>query len=233
MRTSNPSETSAELEPRSVAVRSAVAVILALVFAVALVLQRAAAPTRVPEDPFSAEDGTPAHPDLANRDPGAPTIDASQLSFPSVLAEADERANADSMMPVEMMMRVPAALAAVSVGRAMPHGRQDPLLVAAMRAPAPRRAAASEGRPGEFTLHVISFDRSDLARTFAAGLRAKGHAAFIVTADVPERGRSFRVRIGPFSARQQAEAYRRKFEAEEQMNTVVLRETQAAVTSQP
>ena len=165
--------------------------------------------------------------DLAGREPGAPSIDAAQLSFPGVLAEADDQANADAMMPVDMMIRVPAALAAVSAGRAVPRARQDPLFAAAMRAPSPRRAPAAEGRPGAFTLHVISYDRVELARTFAAGLRAKGHSAFIVTADVPERGRSFRVRIGPFTSRQHAEAYRRRFEAEEQMNTVVLRETPA------
>jgi cell division septation protein DedD len=128
-----------------------------------------------------------------------------------------------------MLARVPAALAAASAGRELRRSTvQDPLLAAAMAGHSPKSAPAPEGRAGAYTLHVISYDRVELAKSFASGLRARGHTAFVIPADVPERGRSFRVRIGPFQTREQAELYRRKFEDQEHMNTVVLRETQPA-----
>ena len=84
--------------------------------------------------------------------------------------------------------------------------------------PAPR------GHDGEFTLQVISYDRPEPSKAFAEGLRAKGHEAFVVAADIPDRGRYYRVRIGPFKGRAEADAYRKKFEDDEHMNTYVVRE---------
>ena len=45
----------------------------------------------------------------------------------------------------------------------------------------------------------------------------------MTAADIPDRGRYYRVRIGPFKTRLLAEEYRRKFEDEEHMNTFVVR----------
>jgi cell division septation protein DedD len=126
----------------------------------------------------------------------------------------------------ELVASIPAAVAAGPGARTLPKtARHDPLVAKALRAseeepsdPAPR------GHDGEYTLQVISYDSPEPSRAFAEGLRAKGHAAFVVAADIPDRGRYYRVRIGPFKNRFQAEAYRRKFESEEQMNTFVVRE---------
>jgi cell division septation protein DedD len=126
----------------------------------------------------------------------------------------------------ELVASIPAAVAAGPGARSLPKtAKHDPLVAKALRSseeepsdPAPR------GHDGEYTLQVISYDSPEPSRAFAEGLRAKGHAAFVVSADIPDRGRYYRVRIGPFKNRFQAEAYRRKFESEEQMNTFVVRE---------
>jgi len=83
--------------------------------------------------------------------------------------------------------------------------------------------AAPEGHDGEFTVQVISYDSPDGAHAFAAGLRARGHRAYVMQAEVPGRGTVYRVRIGPFDTMASATAYRHEFEASEQMNTIVVR----------
>ena len=125
----------------------------------------------------------------------------------------------------ELVASIPAAVAAGPGARNLHKTAQhDPLVAQALRGDEPEGDPAPRGHDGEFTLQVISYDSPEPSRAFAEGLRAKGHAAFVVAADIPERGRYYRVRIGPFKNRFQAEAYRHKFESEEQMNTFVVRE---------
>ncbi len=76
---------------------------------------------------------------------------------------------------------------------------------------------------GDYTLQVISYQNPTDAEVFAEGLRAKGHEAFVVTADIPDRGRHWRVRIGPFDNMREAQQYRERFETDERMNTYIVR----------
>jgi len=123
----------------------------------------------------------------------------------------------------EIVANIPAAVAAGAGSRSLPKAvMHDPLVAAALRDDEPRQSAP-RGHDGEYTLQVISYDRAEPSRAFAEGLRAKGHSAFVTTADIPERGRYYRVRIGPFKSREAADAYRAKFEDEEHMNTFVVR----------
>jgi cell division septation protein DedD len=109
------------------------------------------------------------------------------------------------------------------VGQTLPAAaRRDPMVAAASPAELSSERAPA-GAEGEFSLQVISYEEGAPARRFADGLRARGHRAFVTEADIPERGRYFRVRIGPFETRPEAEAYRRKFETDEGMNTFVVR----------
>jgi cell division septation protein DedD len=122
-----------------------------------------------------------------------------------------------------MVSNIPAAVAAgVGAHNLRQAAKHDPLVAAAVHPSAQQKPTAPEGRDGEYTLQVISYDRPEASRAFAEGLRAKGHMAFVVSADVPERGRYYRVRVGPFKNRELAEAYRHKFEEQEHMNTFVV-----------
>jgi len=125
----------------------------------------------------------------------------------------------------ELVASVPAAVAAGSAGRSLPRAiRHDSMVASALRSDeADATADAPHGYDGELTLQVISYDRPEPARAFAAGLRDKGHEAFVTAAEVEERGTFYRVRIGPFKTREQADKYRHKFEQEEHMNTFVVR----------
>jgi cell division septation protein DedD len=71
-------------------------------------------------------------------------------------------------------------------------------------------------------LQVVSYEDRHEAHTFANALRARGHKAFVAEADVPDRGRFYRVRIGPFSTRQEAISYQNRFEELEHMHTILV-----------
>ncbi|MGB5372186.1 MAG: SPOR domain-containing protein, partial [Polyangiales bacterium] len=60
-------------------------------------------------------------------------------------------------------------------------------------------------------------------QVFTSALRKRGHAAYVTTGTVEGRGTHWRVRIGPFESRQQAQDYRTTFEREEGMNTFIVR----------
>jgi len=75
--------------------------------------------------------------------------------------------------------------------------------------------SAPMGRVGGYQLQISSFRNPADATKFTDQLRARGHKAYVVEANVPGRGTSYRVRVGPFSSLQVAAAYRQRFEAKE------------------
>lgn len=178
-------------------------------------------------------------------------VDAQQLIFPTALDPgsneppeliATARAAAEEEARLRMLsapiglgaaLAEPQTTSAVAVAGRSASGASRKRADAgrAARAPKPARAPrqteratlAPAGREGEFTLQVISYESQEQARAFAAGLRARGHTAFVAHAQVPARGSYWRVRIGPFDSRRAADEYRRSFEQREHMNTFVVR----------
>ena len=118
---------------------------------------------------------------------------------------------------------MPAGMTATAANRKLQKvARHDTLVAQALPKPNSQPRARA-GEDGEFTLQVISYDTNAAAQAFANGLRSKGHEAFVASGDVDGRGRYYRVRIGPFKTKQQADAYRHTFEAQERMNTIVVK----------
>ena len=80
--------------------------------------------------------------------------------------------------------------------------------------------------PGIYSLQVGSFRSLDEAREFASALIEKQHSSFIVPArdsqDSDSR-RIFRVRIGPFDKKVEAEKYRSIFEEKERIPSFVVK----------
>ena len=79
----------------------------------------------------------------------------------------------------------------------------------------PAAAPASAGHEGGYQLQVSSFHTQGEAQAFADQLRARGHKAYVLAANVPGRGMWYRVRIGPFSTQRAAAEYRSDFEDKE------------------
>lgn len=180
-----------------------------------------------------------AHPSAAPEEPlVAPEVDRLALGFPEQLMEdppevaaalaaaAAEAAHPDALPAGQVAPSLadflPASLALTEAPRLVDTAARDTLVQESI--PTARIGEpADEGHDGEYTIQVISYDSADGAQAFAAGLRARGHRAFVMRAQVEGRGTMYRVRIGPFETMGQASAYRARFEGEEHMNTIVIR----------
>jgi DedD protein len=118
---------------------------------------------------------------------------------------------------------VPAGVAAYGASQKLEKSKSHDKLIAAALPGGSSGRAAARGSDGEFTLQVISYESQSTAEAFASALRARGHEAFVQAGDIDGRGRFYRVRVGPFKTKEQAEEYRRAFEQRERMNTIVVK----------
>lgn len=222
-----------------------IGVTVALVLAIGVAVGGYGDDASVPEsDPLARLDRAAG---LEPTEPAAvaelPEVRRSDLTFPTALGPAsDERpevlaalaaaaaelAHPDPIAapppPIAMLPpTLPVALAAGPGSEQLVREvARDPLMAEAL--PPPRQGgAAPAGQDGPYTVQVISYDSPEGANAFAAGLRARGHRAFVMTAEVPGRGTMYRVRIGPFETQREAQAFRREFEQTERMNTLLVR----------
>ena len=227
-------------EGRGVLVLSGVGLIAAVGIVVAAVAALPDGTQSQPEDPLqmlAIADGIEA--EEAPEEPAAdPKLDPETLSFPTTLvtetrpevaaamaAAAAELAHLDPLTKPPPRSDIAAGLpAAVTAG---PDRKvvemaavRDPLVAATVPE---NTTSAPAGYEGRYTLQVISYRDAEEARVFASALRKRGHAAYVTTGTVEDRGTHWRVRIGPFETRQAAQDYRTTFEREEGMNTFIVR----------
>jgi DedD protein len=175
---------------------------------------------------------------LTGADPKAPVpkppaaVQLERLSFPATLGgdesalEATVRAAEAEHSSIAARTRtrasdIPAStLASGESDRLSRVAKHDPLVAQAM--PERGGAVAPSGSEGAFTLQVVSYDTREAAERFATALRARGHRAFVAQAELPGRGRSYRVRVGPFTTRRDALAYQASFEQGERMHSILV-----------
>jgi DedD protein len=170
-------------------------------------------------------------------EPGGDDIAPETLSFPRTLSEREDpmleatlraaRAERAALAgepdkPVTSDTLPAARLAQDDVARLSRVAEHDALVAQAMPREASTGGRVAAGAEGAFVLHVVSFEDRGEADRFADALRARQHRAFVAQADVPGRGRYYRVRIGPFSTKREAESYQQSFESVEHMHTIVV-----------
>jgi len=186
------------------------------------VLERPLAPRasagRPPPDPLAALD-QPARPDGGEPAPKLNFHEALTSPKPPVekLPPPPRPAPAPAKLagPVPPSGPVFAAVPAPRPAVPPPAPPPPPVAVAAASAgPASGAAAASPAprasREGAFAVQVGSTpDRSEANRL---ALRFPGRVPKVVTADVPGKGRWYRVQLGPFDSRDEAERYLRDLE---------------------
>jgi DedD protein len=177
--------------------------------------------------------------------PPATELSAKDVTFPRILSDGDHPAAALAAVPSMQFPPGPAASALLpSPVAEKPPPPTDRLSVVALPAqtvleatpivtrprdaltraasdaakidvPASTTGAAPAGHEGGYQLQVSSFPTQAEAQSFADQLRARGHKAYFVQANVPGRGTWYRVRIGPFSTQRSAADYRTDFEDRE------------------
>lgn len=74
---------------------------------------------------------------------------------------------------------------------------------------------------GAWSIQLAAYQDRAEADRFAAGLRDKGYAPFIVEASIPGKGTWFRVRMGRFGTKDAAGRYLEDFKRETSMNAIV------------
>lgn len=84
-----------------------------------------------------------------------------------------------------------------------------------------QRAPAETAADGSWTVQLSAYQDRGEADRFAAGLRDKGYAPYIVEANIPGKGTWFRVRMGRFGSKDAASRYMDDFRRETAMNAIV------------
>jgi cell division septation protein DedD len=74
---------------------------------------------------------------------------------------------------------------------------------------------------GSWTLQLSAYQDREEADRFAAGLRDKGYAPYVIEANIPGKGTWFRVRMGRFGSKDAAGRYLEDFRRETAMNGIV------------
>jgi cell division septation protein DedD len=149
---------------------------------------------------------------------------------------------ADPAKPVETANRSEAATAGPAAGTvaAVLAAQREPESVALAEAPrsepVPTRThdggalreafgkvqrAPETAADGAWTIQLAAYQDRAEADSFAAGLRDKGYAPFIVEASIPGKGTWFRVRMGRFGTKEAAGRYLEDFKRETSMSAIV------------
>lgn len=178
--------------------------------------------------------------------PAPGKLETGEVSFPSILSDDDQPTTALAAVRDERGHLVPpeppAPPAAPPSGAAerlpvvpLPVGellgatpvitdpKDDLTALAATKSKLPDDTALSPpGMDGGFQLQVASFkDQADADR-LVEDLRRRGHRAYRIAANVPDRGVWQRVRIGPFRTKYEAERYKDKLERTERISPFVV-----------
>lgn len=152
-----------------------------------------------------------------------PRVEPPAVAVPVQPAEAPSAPVAEKAAPVEEEVaapeepETPASKPEPTVAARTASKDGNHLLDAIARAQKPAEAVPN----GPFTLQLVaSQDRAEADR-FAARLRDKGFAPYIVEATVPGRGIWYRVRMGSFPSKEAATRYLQDFRRETQLDAFV------------
>jgi DedD protein len=84
-----------------------------------------------------------------------------------------------------------------------------------------QRAPSNVVADGSWTVQLAAYQERAEADRFAAGLRDKGYAPYIVEVEIPNKGTWYRVRMGRFATKDAASRYMDDFKRETSINAMV------------
>lgn len=82
------------------------------------------------------------------------------------------------------------------------------------------RVKSAEG--GRYSVQIGSYPQLDEATRIVERWKGKGYPAYLMIADIPDRGRWYRVRIGGFGSREEAAKYLNDFSSKEGVEALVV-----------
>lgn len=85
----------------------------------------------------------------------------------------------------------------------------------------PVKAAPSNGTP-RYTVQISAYQEKGMAEDEVRNMKKRGYAAFIASADLPEKGLWYRVRLGSFQSKASAEKLQKEILAKEGISTIVV-----------
>jgi DedD protein len=183
-----------------------------------------------------------------NATPSADKLETREVSFPGILSDGDKPTTALAAVRDEHGRLIAPPADAPAAGAAVPPPAADRLPVvplpvgemlgatpvttdpkdgltalAADKAKLPEGGQLSPpGMDGGFQLQVASFKEQADADRLVDDLRHRGHRAYRLAANVPERGIWHRVRIGPFKTKFEAAKYKAELERTERISPFVV-----------
>ena len=181
-----------------------------------------AEPVRVVEKPVPAPEAKPAEPKPAEKpaEKVAEAKPAEPKAAEKVVEKLVEAKPPEEPKPVEVAKlsdeKLEKPAAAPVPTRTMDAG------ASALKDAFSRAQKPTETTPdGQWTLQLSAYQDRAEADRFAAGLRDKGYAPYIVSANVPGRGMWYRVRMGRFATRDAASRYLSDFKRETSLDAIV------------
>ncbi len=174
-----------------------------------------------PSEPKPAE----PKPMAAQRPTLAPTPDPDTGELPPVepervvVAEAPTAPVAAKTVPVSG--KVEAAAVPTRTTTTEGGGLKEAIARATQQPSPPASPPAQAVKGGAFTLQLSAFQDRQEADRFAARLRDRGYAPYILTAEVPGKGTWYRVRMGSFASRDAATRYLSDFKRETSLDAFV------------
>ncbi len=74
----------------------------------------------------------------------------------------------------------------------------------------------------QYSIQVGSYPSMDEANSKISDWRSRGYPAFMMIADIPDRGRWYRVRIGGFASKEDAQKYMDRFRSSENTEAIIV-----------
>lgn len=149
-------------------------------------------------------------------EPPAPPADADELSYHKRLQGTDAPKEELTPPKPESKPSAPAATSAPATPPAAPPS------AATASSPTPIDAPAA-GRPGAWVVQVVALQDRSTATSLVTRLNGKGYPAFLVTTAAGSVPRMYKVQVGRYNDKREAEQIRQRLEKEEQFKPWISR----------
>lgn len=95
---------------------------------------------------------------------------------------------------------------------------------ASKQPPKKKEIATITGGKIRYTVQIASYQEKEMAEEEAKRLKKRGYAAFVVSSEIPGKGRWYRVRLGSFLNKASAENLQKTIQSKEGISPIILSE---------